>query len=173
MTIKSHRAAALTLFATLGAMGNLALAQAHQEQARVVSSTPAPDGGFNVTYEYAGKRYTTRTDAPPGRTLPIQISALGVTTLPVYQSNFSPDPAPGGPKSWADVVPEPGVVVSGGGQEPVYAPQPQYMEPAYAAPVYVQPAYPYPYYAAPLGISLNLGYARGWGRGGGWHRGWR
>ncbi len=103
--------------------------------------------------------------------MPIQISAMGVTTAPVYQSNLAPDPRPNGAQSWEDVVPEPGVVVSGGAPAPMYAPQPQYVQPAYAAPVYVQPAYAYPYYAAPVGISLNLGYSRGWGRG--WHRGWR
>jgi len=58
------------------------------------------------------------------------------------------------------------------------------LSPVYAAPapVYVAPAYTYPYaypYAyPPVGISLNLGYSRGWGgyyhgyRGWGGYRGW-
>ncbi len=70
------------------------------------------------------------------------------------------------------------MVVSAGAQPaptyypaPVYA-QPVYTQPVYTQPVYVQPAYPYAYapaYFPPIGLSLNLGYSRGWGG----HRGWR
>lgn len=175
----SRKVAALTLLAALGSAASLVQAQpaSQIEQARVVSSTQLADGGYNVTYEYAGRRYTTRTDTAPGRTMPIQISAMGVTTSPVLSSQINPvegsqrgdDPA-----AWQNVTPEPGVVVSGSGGAPVY-------QTAYPAPVYVQPgyAYPQPYYASPIGLSLNLGYSRGWGGGwggggGGWHRGgWR
>ena len=71
-----------------------------------------------------------------------------------------------------------GVVVSSA-PAPVYQPAPVYAAPA---PVYVAPAYTYPYaypYAyPPVGISLNLGYSRGWGghyhgyRGWGGYHGW-
>ncbi|BEP49955.1 hypothetical protein LJR260_003652 [Variovorax paradoxus] len=171
-------------------------------QARVISATPirettGSDVSYNVTYEYNGRQYTTRTNSRPGATIPVEVGAYGVTTSPVapqpqlqpypveannggqqqqYQQQYQqqqpqyaqPDGAP-----WDNVVPEPGVVVSN-------APAPVYVQPApvYAPPVYVQPAYTYPYaypYAyPPVGISLNLGYSRGWGgyRGYG-YRHWR
>jgi len=173
-------------------------------QARVISATPirettGSDVSYNVTYEYQGRQYTTRTTSRPGATIPIQASAYGVTTSgvttapvqpqsqlqpypveanngPQYQEQYQPYPQQGqyqqGANSpWDSVVPEPGVVVSN-------APAPVYVQPApvYAPPVYVQPAYTYPYaqpYAyPPVGISLNLGYSRGWG-GGGYYRGYR
>jgi len=185
-------------------------AQAQQVvQARVISATPirettGSDVSYNVTYEYQGRQYTTRTTNRPGATIPVQATAYGVTTAPVQpQSQLQPYPveANGGQQyqqdpqyqeqyqqsggsPWENVVPEPGVVVSGQGA-PVYA-QPA---PIYAPPVYVQPAYTYPYAQPyvypPVGISLNLGYSRGWGGGyygrgygyrgyggyrGGWHR---
>ena len=189
----------------LSAAGLLAtgasVAQAQQVvQARVISATPirettGSDVSYNVTYEYQGRQYTTRTTSRPGATLPIQASAYGVTTAPVQpQSQLQPYPveANNGPQyqeqyqqgqypqgqyqqgansPWDSVVPEPGVVVSN-------APAPVYTQPApvYAPPVYVQPAYPYPYAQPyvypPVGISLNLGYSRGWG-GGGYYRGHR
>jgi hypothetical protein len=170
-------------------------------QARVVSATPVrettgSDVSYNVTYEYNGQRYTTRMNSRPGATIPIQASGYGVTTsavAPQAQVQTYPVEASGGGyqqqqsggSPWENVVPEPGVVVGAGGPAPVYA-QPA---PVYApAPVYVDPgyAYGYPYAAAypPVGISLNLGYSRGWGGGyygrgyrgwgggyrGGWHR---
>jgi hypothetical protein len=62
------------------------------------------------------------------------------------------------------VVPEPGVVVGAGGPRPSTSRR-RCMPP----PVYVQPAYTYPYAQPyvypPVGISLNLGYSRGWGGG--------
>ncbi|MBT2336719.1 hypothetical protein J7E49_22775 [Variovorax paradoxus] len=179
------------------------VAQAQQVvQARVISATPirettGSDVSYNVTYEYNGRQYTTRTNSRPGATIPIQASTYGVTTAPVApQAQLQPYPAeadngqqyqyqqsqqyqqpsqyaqPGG-SPWDNVAPEPGVVVSN-------APAPVYVQPApvYAPPVYVQPAYTYPYaypYAyPPVGISLNLGYSRGWGgyRGYG-YRHWR
>ncbi|RIX80292.1 hypothetical protein [Acidovorax cavernicola] len=164
-------------------------------QARVISATPirettGSDVSYNVTYEYQGRQYTTRTTSRPGATIPIQASAYGVTTMPVQpQSQLQPypveanngqpyqEPYPqaqypqqGGGSPWDNVVPEPGVVVSN-------APAPVYAQPApvYAPPVYVQPAYTYPYAQPyvypPVGISLNLGYSRGWG--GGYYRGYR
>ena len=173
------------------------VAQAQQVvQARVISATPVrettgSDVSYNVTYEYNGRQYTTRTNSRPGATIPVEVSAYGVTTSPVApQPQLQPYPVeaynsgqqqyqqqpqyaqPGG-SAWDNVVPEPGVVVSN-------APAPVYVQPApvYAPPVYVQPAYTYPYaypYAyPPVGISLNLGYSRGWGgyRGYG-YRHWR
>ena len=180
------------------------IAQAQQQQvvqARVISATPirettGSDVSYNVTYEYNGRQYTTRMNGRPGATIPIQANAYGVTTSPVApQPQLQAYPVEAGSAQpyaqnqpypqqyqqpedgrWDDVVPEPGVVVSN-----APAPAPVYVRPApvYAAPVYVQPAYPYPYAQPyvypPVGISLNLGYSRGWGgyRGGWHHRHWR
>jgi hypothetical protein len=173
-------------------------------QARVISATPirettGSDVSYNVTYEYNGRQYTTRTDSRPGATIPVEVNAYGVTTSPVapqpqlqpypveannsgqqqyqqYQQQQQQYAQPGG-SAWDNVVPEPGVVVSNAPAAPVYVrPAPVYVQPApvYAPPVYVQPgyAYPYaqPYVYPPVGISLNLGYSRGWG--GGYRGGW-
>lgn len=162
--------------------------QAPVVQARVVSATPihettGSDVSYNVTYEYNGQRYTTRMNSRPGATIPIQASGYGVTTsavAPQAQVQTYPVEASGsasyaqsggaGGSPWDNVVPEPGVVVGAGGPPPVYA-QPA---PVYGAPVYVDPGYAYgygyPYVYPPVGISLNLGYSRGWG-GGGYYRG--
>ena len=183
--------AGLSVAGLLAAGTGLVHAQQNQVvQARVISATPirettGSDVNYNVTYEYNGRQYTTRMNTRPGATIPIQASAYGVTgvtgatTSPVApQPQLQPYPveANGGgyaPQSggspWDNVVPEPGVVVSSA-PAPVYQPAPVYAAPA---PVYVAPAYTYPYaypYAyPPVGISLNLGYSRGWG--GGYHRG--
>ena len=109
------------------------------------------------------------------------------TPLPVApQPPLSSAPVDDGNAPWRNVVPEPGVVVSGDGTAYApggYAPPPVVYGPppaVYAPPVYVQPAYawPQPYIYPPVGISLGIGYSRGWhhrGWHGGWrgHRGWR
>ena len=178
-----HNTPLRTLGLLLALAGAATLAQAQQEQARVISSTPIVEAGhtvgYNVTYEYAGRRYTTQTEAPPGRTIPIQISPYGVATSPVApQPPMEAAPLEGGSGDpWQNVVPEQGVVVGAGGAvaAPAYGPPPV----VYAPPVYVQPAYawPQPYVYPPVGISLGIGYSRGWHRGGwyggGWRGGWR
>jgi len=191
--------AGLSVIGLLATGASAVQAQQQVVQARVISATPirettGSDVSYNVTYEYQGRQYTTRTTSRPGATIPIQASAYGVTTAPVQpQSQLQPYPVEanngqqyqqdpqyqeqyqqqGSGSPWDSVVPEPGVVVSN-------APAPVYVQPApvYAPPVYVQPAYTYPYaqpYAyPPVGISLNLGYSRGWGgyRGYGSYRGY-
>ena len=193
--------AGISVVSALAAGTGLVHAQQNQVvQARVISATPirettGSDVSYNVTYEYQGRQYTTRTTSRPGATIPIQASTYGVTTAPVQpQSQLQPYPveANNGPQyqeqypqgqyqqgqyqqgansPWDSVVPEPGVVVSS-------APAPVYTRPApvYAPPVYVQPAYTYPYAQPyvypPVGNTLNLGYSRGWG-GGGYYRGHR
>jgi hypothetical protein len=174
--------AGLTVLAALA--GGATMAQAEQVWARVVSATPVTESNgqtsYHVTYEYNGQRYSTRTDARPGSTIPVDVGDYGVaTTSPVApQSQLNQGPGGGiGQPDWNNVVPEQGVVV-GTGQPAYAAPPPVYAQPApvyYPAPVYVQPAYGYGYgygypgaYAyPPVGLSLNLGYSRGWRGGGG------
>ncbi len=181
----------------LVSLGAIARAQTTQ-QARVISSTPITQWiqtgngeeqrttGYNVTYEFAGQRYTTRTAEPPGRSIAVQVGAQGVMTeAATTAESQTVDAAPQDAAPWRNVAPEPGVVLSGsapGYPSPVYAP-PVYARPAplyapaiYPAPVVVAPAYGYgygsgygyaaPYFAPPVGLSLNLGYSRGWGGGG-------
>lgn len=190
---------ALSLLAALAGYGTLA--QAEQVQARVISTSPVTESNgsirYNVTYEYAGRQYNTRVGNPPGASIWVDSSAYGVATpSPVAaqspSSQWAAGPVDAQPQgqqqqeqqqqqAWNNVVPEPGMVVSGRGTP---APAPLYAQPAqmYApAPVYVQPApvyygapayYPAPAYAyPPIGISLGFGYSRGWG-GGGYGR-WR
>jgi len=178
MTTKTvRRLLVLSLLATL--TGAASMAQAEQVWARVISATPVTEStgnvSYNVTYEYAGQRYTTRTDTRPGTSIAIDSGNYGVTTHPVApQAQLTPAPGTGSvPQNWNNIVPEPGIVVSGTGTPATgYAqPAPIYAAPAplyypYPAPYY---AYPGPYIYPPVGISLNLGYSRGWG--GGWHGG--
>jgi hypothetical protein len=169
--------AGLAVAGTLAASAGLVHAQ-QVIQARVISATPirestGSDVSYNVTYEYNGRQYSTRTAGRPGATIAVQVSDYGVTTSPVApqpQLSTYPVEANGG-SPWDNVVPEPGVVIGAQGAAPVYV-QPA---PVYApAPVYVDPgygyAYGYPYVYPPVGISLNLGYSRGWG--GGYYRGY-
>ncbi|MBB5192430.1 uncharacterized protein YcfJ [Silvimonas terrae] len=104
--------------------------------------------GYDVTYEYAGQRYTTRMAYDPGREVPITIGVDGGSA------------APQAPVTTATTtyVDQPQTVV-------VQQPQVVYQ----TAPVVVAAPLIYP------ALSINYGYYRGWGggwgyRGGGyWH----
>ncbi|MDA7416582.1 hypothetical protein PGB34_09415 [Xenophilus arseniciresistens] len=203
LTGRALGAATLGTALLLGASG--VLAQGGTAQARVLSSTPLTEqgqvSGYSVEYEYDGQRYTTRTQQPPGATLPVQVTSMGVSTYPVAPQAtpsarpldeqpgvYGTAPAPGAP-AWAHVQPQPGVVLSAG-----EAPQAAYPAPAvsyypapppvvYGAPVYGTPVYAYPqaqpWVYPPVNLSFNLGYSRGWGghgyrgRHGYYGRGWR
>lgn len=188
------------LLALVAAATGQAQAQPSSDQGRVISSTPiialvpTANGqerrtvGYNVYYEFGGRRYSTQTAQPPGATIAVQVSAMGVMA-----PSAAPSAAPAPQDSsapWQNVIPEAGMVVSGAGAVATPYPQTTYYAPSYPneAPVYVAPYgyapsfYPAPYYhaaptyygspfyAAPIGLSLNLGYSRGWGRG---HGRWR
>lgn len=174
----------------LGALASGSAWAQQQVEARVVSTAQVsePNGrvGYNVTYEYQGRQYTTYTDTQPGRTITVDIGPYGVTTTPVAPpAQLAGQPVPNnydsngnGRAPWEGVVPEQGVVVSSARPAaPTYYAAPAYPAPVYVAPapVYVAPAYGYGYGYAPayayppVGLSLNLGYSRGWGgRGGHW-----
>lgn len=170
-----------------------------QVQARVtsVNQITGSDGrpAYNVTYEYDGRSYSMRSATYPGPTVAVEVNAYGVATLPVGESpsTTASTETVDSRSPWDRVVPEPGMVVS---TSPAPAPAAYYAPPVYAVPpvyaappvyvprpVYVQPGYGYggyggygygygsPFYS-PVGISLNLGYSRGWG-GGHRHGGWR
>ena len=177
----ARTATTLSLLVALAGFGTLA--QAEQVQARVITSSPVTESNgvirYDVTYEYAGRQYNTRVSNPPGASIWVDSSAYGIATpspvTPQPQMAAGPADMPQQfgqqqqqPQDWSNVVPEPGLVVSGGGAPvpapfyaqpaPVYAPAPVYVQPG--APVYYPaPAYAYP----PIGISLGFGYSRGWG----------
>ncbi len=184
--MKYFSTSAFPALVLLAVLGGSAPALAQQEQGRVISSTPVREANGNVSYsviyEYAGRRYTMRTDSPPGKTIPVQVSPLGVTVNTPNTPNTSPDTAvpvytpsdtavpvytpSAGAAPWQDVTPEPGVVA--GTQAANIYPQPVYRAPVYA-PVYVAPSYGYGYgYYPPVSFSLSLGYV--YSRGG---RRWR
>jgi len=109
--------------------------------------------GYDVMYDYAGQRYSTRMARDPGQ-------RFAVTVQPADGSGAGlPAPAAGAP------VPQ--AAYDDAGAAPMYVAGPQ------AAPVYYPP---YPYYYAPApyfyggpAISFGIGYYGGW-RGG---RHWR
>ena len=171
--------------ALLGALATGSAMAQQQVQARVVSASPTTDSngrtGYNVTYEYQGRQYNTFTDSRPGSAIPVEVSAYGVITAPVApQSQLNGEPIAdngNGRAPWEGVVPEQGVVVSSARPAaPTYYAAPAYPAPVYVAPapVYVAPGYGYGYGYAPayayppVGVSLNLGYSRGWGGHGRW-----
>jgi hypothetical protein len=166
-----------------------------QVQARVTSVNQVTDsnGGtaYNVTYQYEGRSYSMRTATYPGPTVPVEVNAYGVATLPVGEpagsNTVTSTDAVDDRSPWDRVVPEQGVVVSAGAApaQTAYYAAPGYVAvpPVYVAPpVYVHPGYGYGYggygygygspFYSPIGLSLNLGYSRGWG-GGHRHGGWR
>jgi uncharacterized protein YcfJ len=107
---------------------------------------------YNVTYEYAGRQYTTQMPYDPGNTLRLQVSPAGVSGSVAQSGVITAPPVQGG------------TVITTAPSAVVYQ-QPYAVYPAYPAPSY----YPYyqPYYP-PLGVSLGFVFG---GRGG--HRHWR
>lgn len=117
--------------------------------------------GYNVTYEYAGRQFTTQMAYDPGATVALQISPTGGSS-----QYGGPVVAPPMQAAQVQAVPAQGqVIVQQQPAQVVY----QQAYPAY--PVAVYPAYPYPAYPVyrpyfPVGISLGFGF-------GGGHHHWR
>lgn len=105
---------------------------------------------YNVVYEFGGKQYQVQLPRDPGPTIQLQVTPVGASTVPAA-------PAP------LAVQPQPVY------QQPVYVqPVTQYVVPetvVVTSPVVVRSYAPYyarPYYP-PVGVSLNLGYSKGYG----------
>ncbi|MDB5892222.1 MAG: 17 kDa surface antigen [Polaromonas sp.] len=107
---------------------------------------------YNVVYEYQGTQYNVQMQNDPGQYVRLQVTPVGTMNQAPQQQ----------PQTYAPPV-----------QPLTYYQQPApqaYVQPAYVQPVYVQPAayvqapayYSRPY-IAPIGLSLNLGYSRGYG----------
>ena len=107
----------LSLLAALA--GAATMAQAEQAWGRVISATPSAEStgsiGYNVTYEYGGRQYTTRTDTRPGANIPIESGPMA--SRPPRRSRPSGNWRRARSRAaadWDNVVPEPGVVGVGG-----------------------------------------------------------
>ena len=112
---------------------------------------------YNVTYEYQGTQYNVQMVNDPGPYVRLQVTPVGAV-------NSAPQMA------------QPQTYLQQPSAQPVYIQQSTtYVQPVVTAPVlyqaapvyYAQPYYPRPYYA-PVGVSLNFGYSRGYG-----HHHWR
>jgi uncharacterized protein YcfJ len=115
--------------------------------------------GYDVTYEYAGQRYSTRMSRDPGQQFAVNVqpadSNVQSMPAPVYNAPSQPVPqVQGGQPAYYDPLPA----------QPVYYPQ------AYQGPSYY---YPSPaVYVAPL-VGFGLGYYAGGGGYRGGYRHWR
>jgi uncharacterized protein YcfJ len=116
--------------------------------------------GYDVMYDYAGQRYSTRMNRDPGKQMAVNVQPAdaGAANLPAPVYN---DPAATQQQPTYQPVPPPTTY---------YQPLPQ--------TVYYDAPYPYyapyysPYYAAPaIGLGIGLGF--GFGFHGGGHRHWR
>lgn len=124
---------------------------------------------FNVVYEYQSTQYSTQMVTDPGQFVRLQITPVGSMSAPP-QPAFQNQPNssyqhPNPPQTYFQPA-------------PVQPPQMQqpfgYVQPGYGAVVQTVETYPTyyqrPYYApaiAPIGLSLNFGYSRGYGGHGG------
>ncbi|MBS0390966.1 MAG: glycine zipper 2TM domain-containing protein [Comamonadaceae bacterium] len=95
--------------------------------------------GYDVTYEYAGRRYTTRTQSDPGQWIPLSVQPT-VPGVPGYPSGYQSGGYNSGYGDDGGYV-QPGVVVGTPPGPPAYV-----VEPPPAAIEYRTP-YGYPYRA--------------------------
>lgn len=138
------RAAATAVGIIGGALlGNAVEGNAHPAQQNVQRCTTETRYenrtiGYDVVYEYAGRRYTTRMPTDPGATIPVMVQPVINTPSP---ANY---PAP--------TQQAPSYYPPASGPQGTYTPAPL---------SYYQPYYPSwtPWYAAMPAITLQLGYA--------------
>ena len=114
--------------------------------------------GYDVVYEYAGQRYSTRMASDPGRQFAVNVQPV----------NSAPMAVPADPRVSTAVPPPayvaPAPVAVAPAQSYYYDPLPQ---PVY----YDSPYYAPSYYAAPAVIGLGIGLGLGYGWHGGYHHG--
>ncbi len=117
---------------------------------------------YNVVYEYQGTQYNVQMLNDPGPYVRLQVTPVGA--MPPTPQPAQPQPAQ--PQTYIQPAPVQPVYV----QPVVTAPvvYPAYYAQPYYAPSYYAPSYYAPYYP-PIGLSLNIGYSRGYGG----HHHWR
>ncbi|NUZ04691.1 glycine zipper 2TM domain-containing protein [Piscinibacter koreensis] len=139
------------------------------ERCRTVRATESRTVGYDVTYEYAGQRYTTRLPYDPGPRLALDIRPAGAA--PRAEPVRPAAPRDDGwdrmgtpvPPAYSDVDPAGTVLYDDDEPYEVVERAPRRI--VYAAPaIAAYPVYPAPYYAAPA-LSVRIG--------GGWDRGYR
>ncbi|MES3001162.1 MAG: glycine zipper 2TM domain-containing protein [Pseudomonadota bacterium] len=131
--------------------------------------------GYNVVYEYAGKQYSTQLPYDPGQSINLQLTPVGGAPMaPANSTQGRPGMAPPvvvAPPMGQSANVQP--VAAPAYEQPVATIVPSTMVYPAAYPVYGAPYYyGAPAFYPPIGLSLNLGYSRGWG---GHHHGghWR
>jgi len=127
---------------------------------QTVSSVETRIVGYDVMYDYAGQRYSTRMARDPGRQLAVSVQpAEGGSTLPTPAEGYREQGSPVPPRTYDDAPPQ--TVYYAPPQTVYYAPP----QTVYYAPV------PPAVYVAPV-IGFGLGYYFGGGYRGGyrhWH----
>ena len=125
--------------------------------------------GYDVMYDYAGQRYSTRVARDPGARMAIDVRPAAATT------EYAPVPAPAaaaGADAQADgtgrVVYEPVPAIAENPQVVYAAPYPAYY-PGYYPGYY----YGAPYYAPVIGLGFGYYGGYGYGRYGGYYGGYR
>ena len=140
---------------------------------------------YNVVYEYQGTQYSTQMASDPGQFVRLQISPVGSLSAPPQpafqgqqQYQYQPPQQYQQPQpQFYQQSPQPQTYFQQAPVQQIQVQQPVYIQPM-SSSTYFQPYYQQAYYApalvAPVGVSLNLGYSRGYGgyRGYGGHH-WR
>ena len=134
---------------------------------------------YNVVYEYQGTQYNAQMANDPGQYVRLQVTPIGTVNAPPQAFQPQQPQQTQQPQTYYQPAPAQPVYIQQQGTyiQPTYV-QPGYVQPAYVQQVVAYPAYyprPYhsPYYSpyySPVGVSLNLGYSRGFGGG---HHHWR
>lgn len=121
---------------------------------------------FNVVYEYQSSQYSAQMAYDPGPYVRLQMSPAGaLPAQPPSDQAYQPEQQP---SQAIQAMPAPQAYYPPQ-QVTTYVQQPVYVQ-SVAQPIYYARPYYAPYYP-PIGLSLNLGYSRGFG--GGHHRHWR
>ena len=135
---------------------------------RNVSSLEERTVGFDVMYDYAGQRYSTRVPRDPGARMAIDVRPAASATGAAGTDDALPAPLLGtetlpGTPAPLHYAPVPAAGTAG---QPI-----AYASPYYAQPHYAQPYYAQPYYGAYIvpSISLGFGYYGGYRGGRRWH----
>lgn len=142
---------------------------------------------YNVVYEYQGTQYNTQMATDPGPYVRLQVTPVGaVNQLPqgaqphslqqspvqsgyIQSSTSYVQPVYSGPTYQSAPVYQGAPIYQAA---PIYYPQSYYPQPYYPQAYYSPSYYPQPYFArpyyarpyyAPVGVSLNFGYGRGYG----------
>ena len=124
---------------------------------------------YNVVYEYQGTQYNVQMPNDPGQYVRLQVTPVGAISAPP-QAGFAAQPQPyiypQPPQQFQQPQPfqQPQTYLQPNSSQPVYIQQSTtYLQPVYVAPAYYPRHHYSPYYAAPVGLSLNFGYSRGYG----------